>query len=207
MSKPALNWRYLSVDSKIIKTKTILGALNGNADFPNPNPKLADIATAVTNLENAEKDVNENGGGTKWTTIRDEKEKALAKLMSSLTTYISNTAGGDATKIVGAGYDLAKEPGKPEKLPAPKDLAATPGNRAGMINLKWKKVPKAASYKVYISDDTSPQSWKDFAGNTVTETKLAVNNLPGGERKWFMAVAINSLGEGGQSDPAVVRVP
>ena len=207
MSKAALNWKFLSVDQQVTKALTIAKAMNGNANFTNPNPKLADIVTAANDLSAAEKDVVENGGGTKWTTIRDAKEKVLSKLMSLETTYVNNVSGGDAEKIVTAGYELAKEKSKSEKLSSPQGLTATPGNRAGLIKLRWKKVPKSASYKVYISEDTEPLVWKDFTGNTITDSKLEVADLPGGTRRWFMVVAINSLGEGGQSDPAVVRVP
>lgn len=207
MSKPALYWRKYSVNEKVIVTNAILASLDNNIHFPNPNPSLSAIKTALEELKNAQIELAENGGGKKFTHIRDNKEKVLAKLMSRLKLYVEFAAEEDTEKIVSSGFKLTDKRQKKGKLPAPDNLSATTGNSDGIINLKWWPVKGAVSYKIYMSDELVPRVWTSFPGNTVTKSKHEVTDLPGGARKWFRVVAINSAGESSPCDPAVARVP
>ncbi len=207
MAEAALNWRDLSVPQKIVKARSIIKAMTGNANFTIPNPSLATVATAINALESAANDVEQNGGGKKWTNIRGTAEKELDRLMSQLAKYIGNMANGDSAIILSAAIDLKKTPTRVGKLPAPQNVIARPADAEGSIKLTWKKVSKAASYKVMMSDDTTPKAWKEFANNTSTDSKLEITGLTSGAKMWFCIIAINSAGEGDMSDPATCRVP
>ena len=126
---------------------------------------------------------------------------------STLLTYVKNIANGDATIILSAALFIKKLPGKPHRPQAVQNLLAFANNREGSIKLSWKKLPTARVYKIYISNAATPFEWKEFSGNIVTRSKTVIENLPAGQVKWFMIVAVNAAGEGGQSDPARVRVP
>jgi len=211
MAEPALNWKNLSVSEKITKGRAIVEAMGLSAYFalpnPVPNPTLASITLAINALEQAQQDVDENMGGKKWTNIRDQKEKALDKLMSQITNYVANVANGNSEIIQAAAIELKKEASPVGALPAPQNVKAKPTDTEGKIKLTWKKVDKAASYKVRRSEDVTPKVWQDYPNNTSTDTKVEISGLTSGTKFWWQVVAINASGEGDPSDPATCRVP
>ena len=58
-----LNWKNLSVAQEISKASSVVVAMTGNENFPTPNPTLADISDAIGELQDAQQQVDANGGG------------------------------------------------------------------------------------------------------------------------------------------------
>ncbi len=201
-----LNWKNLSVSQEITNASTVVVAMSKNDNFSTPNPGLDVVATAISDLETAQQQLKANGGGTKFTTSRNIKRKALKALMSQLVTYVNNIADGDADIIKSAALALKKAPVRRGRLSATVNVDAK-GLEEGMVKVTWKTVDGAATYHVQMSNDVSPLAWQEFGGNLVTDTKTEVSGLPSGNKLWFRVIAVNAAGEGAPSNPAVVRVP
>jgi hypothetical protein len=201
-----LNWQNLSVAQEISKASSIVVAMTNNENFPTPNPTLADVSDAIGELQNAQQQVDANGGGKVFITARDSIRQALRALMSQLVAYVNNIANGDAAIILSAALELKKPAVRKGKLGAT-DYINVKGIADSEVKVNWGTVDGAATYHVQMSNDVSPLAWQEFAGNLVTDTKAEVSDLPSGEKLWFRVIAVNSAGEGAPSNPAMVRVP
>jgi hypothetical protein len=201
-----LNWKNLSVAQEISKAGSIVVAMTGNTNFTTPNPALADVADAIGELQNAQQQVDANGGGKLFTSVRDTARKLLKTLMSQLVAYVNNIANGNAAIIMSAALELKKPPVRRGRLGATDRIDAK-GIADSTVKVNWGTVEGAATYHVQMSNDVSPLVWQEFAGNLVTDTKTEVSDLPSGDKLWFRVMAVNAAGEGAPSNPAVVRVP
>jgi hypothetical protein len=113
-----LNWGNLSVAQEISKAGSVVVAMTGNTNFPAPNPTLADISDAIGELQDAQQQVDANGGGKVFTSVRDTNRELLRSLMSQLVAYVNNIANGDAVIIMSAALELKKPPVRRGKLGA-----------------------------------------------------------------------------------------
>lgn len=201
-----LNWNGLTVAQEISKASSVVVAMTGNVNFTTPNPTLADISDAVGELQDAQQQVDANGGGKVFTMARNTMRKQLRTLMTQLVAYVNNIANGDAAIILSAALELKKPPVRKGKL-GPTGYINAKGIADSEVKVNWATVEGAATYHVQMSKDVSPLVWQEFAGNLVTDIKTEVSNLPSGDKLWFRVIAVNSAGEGAPSNPAMVRVP
>ena len=80
------------------------------------------------------------------------------------------------------------------------------GDHEGVIDLSWKKVPKAKSYTIQMSaDPPTPESWTQAA--IATASTRTIENLASGKRFWFRVAAIGAMGQSGWSEPATKIAP
>jgi hypothetical protein len=201
-----LNWKNLSVAQEVSKASSVAVAMEGNINFETPNPTLETVGDAIGQLQNAQQQVDANGGGKVFVTARNTARKLLKALMSQLVAYVNNIANGDAAIILSAALELKKPPVRRGKLGATGYINAK-GIADSEVKVNWGTVEGAATYHVQMSNDVSPLAWQEFAGNLVTDTKTEVSDLPSGDKLWFRVIAVNSAGEGAPSNPAMVRVP
>jgi len=210
MAKAALNFRGLSVPEKIIRSRGIVKAVGASSLFQSPNPvphpPLSIVTNAIDALEEAQKKVDEYGGGKKWTGARNGHEKELDKIMAQVTRYVDFVANGNEEVIQAAALHFKKPSVKKGRLPAVQNLKALATDTEGTIRLVWKGVKGAASFKALMSADAKQQTWKEFKNNIATDTQMEVNGLSPGVKWWFIIIPINAAGEGDPCDPAGVRV-
>ena len=83
MAQIKLNFSRLSIPEKIARARQIVTALTGNPHFTSPQPPLASITTAASELETAFADVQAIRQEAKTkTTIQNAKEDVLDKLVT-----------------------------------------------------------------------------------------------------------------------------
>jgi hypothetical protein len=115
------------------RAKAIVSALNGNANFPAPQPTLAQISAATAALENAFANAQKARQEAKTATSAQEKnEDALDQLMMQLGGHVESVSGGDETKILSAGMDV-RSPNAPGTDPPslPQATTLSEGDHAG----------------------------------------------------------------------------
>jgi hypothetical protein len=208
MAKPKLSLRELSLPEKITRAHQVVAALTGNADFPSPNPTLAQLTTAIDELETAQADAQAARQQAKTTTsIQNEKAETLERLFSQLSSYVENVSGGDEKKILNAGLDVRAEAAFSTAEPdTPTDLNVTAGDHDGELDVQWDKVDRARSYIIEISPDPpTPTSWKQ--AGVATRSQTTIDGLTSGTRYWLRVAAISATGQSGWSDPATKIAP
>ncbi len=207
MSRIKLNLKRLSTTDKLAKGRHIVTAMTNNASFPNPNPPLTEVTTALDDLtqtfalvqaaksELATRVVNQNNAATKV-------DQALTQLVS----YVENVAGRDNSLITSAGMETKAAPSAPAIPAIPQALGASAGEHEGEIDLFWKPVPNARSYTIEASQDpATPTSWVHVG--IATSASRVISNLTSGKRYWFRVAAVSAGGQSGWSEHATKVVP
>ena len=207
MGKIKLNLRGMSVTDKVQYVRQIIAAMTGNANFPTPEPPLADITTAVNGLETAFNAANTaRQNAVSLTSAMDDEEQALNALVMKLANYVENKSDGDEAKIQSAGMSVKSKPAPIGSLPAPDNFLATAGDNEGEAYLSCKPVHGANSYTArYCKDPITPEGWKP-AGIS-TKSSMIVKGLTSGDKYWFQVAAVGAAGQGPWSDPATKYAP
>lgn len=208
MAKIKLNFSRLSLSEKIAKARQIVTALTDNPSFPTPSPALATVTTGINDAESAAADAQQARQTAKEkTSIQNQKEDALEKLVSQLASYVESVAGDDAALIFSAGMDTRVRSVAATETPAqPQGLSASAGDHDGEIDLSWDKLAGSKSYVIERSADPPTETSWTHAGVS-TRSAFTVSGLVSGTRYWFRVAAINANGQSGWSDPAMKIAP
>jgi hypothetical protein len=202
-----LNFGRLSVPEKIALTRRVVTKMTGNPRFPNPQPPLSVITAGADALEQAESEAQDARQEAKAkTTIRNNKEDELGRLMTQEAGHVTAVSGGDEEVIQSAGMDVRAAPSASATLVQPNALSATAGDHDGTMDLSWDPVVDAASYVIEMSPDpVTATSWSHQGVST--KSTFTVIRLPSGSRIWFRVAAVNPNGQSPWSDPATKIVP
>src|SRR5947207_679375 len=152
MSKIKFNLRHLSIPEKIARSQQIVAALTGNTNFTAPHPPLAQVTTAINELEAASNAVQAARQEAKAkTAAQNASEEAFDRIVTQLVAYVESVAGDDPQLILSAGLDVrasaasASASASAERS-APSALTAAVGDHDGEIDLAWDTVRGARSY-------------------------------------------------------------
>lgn len=205
MARIKLNLRRLSVNEKVLRARQIVTALTGNANFPNPQPALAQMTAAINGLEGAALEAQEARQVAKTrTAAQNAKEEVLDQALMQLVLYVESVAGQNDELILSVGLDV-RGPTAPADS-APPALSATAGDHDGEIDLAWDTVRGARSYVVERSPDPpTDASWTHAAVST--RSRLTVEGLDSGTRYWFRVAAVTANEQGPWSNPAFKVAP
>lgn len=208
MSRIKLNFKDLSIPEKIARARQIVTALTSNADFPSPQPTLAQVGTAVDELETAYNETLAARQEAKAkTSAQNQKEDAFDRIMSRLASYVESASDGDEVKIRGVGLDTRTvSTSSSDTVTAPASLTATAGDHDGEIDLHWDKVNRARSYVIEMSaDPPTNTSWQHKAVSL--KSQATIEGLTSGTKYWFRVAAVSTNGQSGWSDPAAKIAP
>ncbi len=207
MAKIKLNLQKLSHPQRLQLAQQIITAMTGNANFPNPNPSLANLQTLLTTATTKVNDAEQaRQTALQKTTERNTTIDALLAGLIAEAAYVESASGSDVAKIQSAGMDVRAEPAPKGPLPQVQNLSATAGDNEGEIDLQWDSVLGASSYEIQTSPDPiTANSWTHKTSTTKSSVK--VTGLPTGSRGWFRVRAVGASGPGAWSDPATKIVP
>jgi hypothetical protein len=186
MARIRLNLRNLTVTEKIAKGRHIVSAMTNNARFPNPNPPLTEVTTALDELSQAYASVQlaKSEVATRVTT-QDNAETKIDQALTQLAGYVESVAGKDDTLITSAGMETKASRSVPSVPAPPQALSAVASEHEGEVDLFWKPVANARSYTVEASlDPATPASWTHVG--IATSGSKSIANLTSGKRYCFV---------------------
>lgn len=188
----------LNASGLIAKAEYVEGKMTGNANFPTPNPAIADVKAAREALVTAVAQATSRA--TADIAVRNEFSAVLRTLLVNLARYVNNVAGGDVDKAVSSGFELAAKPEPSTHLDAPKKLDVRVSAFVGCVDLAWKPVEDARMYQVYMNDGDpqDPSMWKMVLVSSRTRARVA--GLVPGKFYSFRVTALGRIGEGPASD-------
>ena len=181
-------------------------AMNGNANFPTPNPSTADFDAALAAAVAAVADTD--ALYTAWRASVAAKDAAIVELRNQLTqraSYVDNASGGDEEKILSSAFSVRAAP-TPVGLPGqPGNLIARMGSLEGTIELDWDPVRGARSYIIDCKLHSDTEQWQQVKISTRSDVTLT--GLISGSTYAFRVRAVGTAGEGPWSDEAVKMAP
>ena len=217
MARVKLGFGALSVPMKLIVARWIVSCIDGNPNFPDPQPDIAEVASATDALDVAAQQALR--GGTDKTTVKQLAAIQLNELMSRLQDYVQVASGGDPVIIESSGMETRKERTPAIVLGAVQNAEAQVGGNAGEISLNWDRLQGAVIYVIEMqpplllhnaqlpqsisadgTDDVLStnrpieQQWIQI--DTVTKTKLLVKGLITGQVYSFRIAGVNAAGQG-----------
>jgi hypothetical protein len=207
MSRIRLNLRSLSVTDKIARGRHIVASMTNNQKFQSPNPPLAELTSALDELDKAQAAVQAAKSEVATRVLsQDTSETKVTQMLTQLAGYVESIAGTDDALITSIGMETKASRSAPQAPTVPQGLSATAGEHEGEIKLAWKAISNARSYAIESSQDpATASSWAHLG--VATSASKAIPGLTSGKRYWFRVAAIGAGGQSGWSEHATKVVP
>jgi hypothetical protein len=149
--------------------RAIAQAMNGNKAFPTPDPSVATLQTAISDLDVAE---NQAKTGLKSAfAARNQKRKALYLLLEQEKHYVQKIADADPDRaheiIVSAGMSAMKVPIRTKRV-----FTARQTPVSGTVELFTARVATRAAYEWQYSADGG-KTWQSVAQTLKAKTLVS----------------------------------
>lgn len=188
------------VAALIAVAKAIVQGLTGNPSFPQPDPSLVEMNTAIADLEAAELAVQTRARGAVAT--RDQKRAALIALLQREKLFVQKVADSDPPKaaalIQSAGMGVKKT-----RLRGKRVFAVKQGRLSGTVSIETVYAGPRSAYEWEYSSDGG-KTWQ--AGPPTTRAKTTLVGLQPGTSYSFRARSITKVGPSDWSQPLVLVV-
>jgi hypothetical protein len=211
-AKLIITFSPLSGPDFLTKAGTIVAALRGNPDFPEPWPPQVPTFAQLETAYNGYRDAMHAAANRDRIKIaeRDSAREVLTGILRNIAGYLEVLAQGDTKKLVGTGYDLRKDITRGTgvgPLPAPTEFRVKRSEISGKLLVHAAGVAGAASYEVDLAegDPTAETSWRD-AGTFAACSHIEIPGLTPGKIYWVRLRAIGSSGPGPWTDSVSTMV-
>jgi len=175
--KIIISFTKLRDDDLDTKSLVIINSLTGNANFPTPQPSLADRAASRNAYINA-LSANETGG-KQQTLVKNEARKDLEAKLRLLGLYVQANCSNNEVIAQGSGFDIQKSRTPTGILERPTNFKVENGPASGTLIASSDKIDGAKTYVYQIT--TAPVSdnsiWQtEYAS---TKTHMFIGLTPG----------------------------
>ena len=126
MRRIRLSLRNLSITDKIAKGRHIVGSLTNNASFQTPSPPLAEVTSALEELDKAQAAVQAAKSEVATSVLaQDGAETRVNQILTQLAGYVESVAGTDDSLITSIGMGLCLKSRKSAcKAPTARNMIA-----------------------------------------------------------------------------------
>lgn len=203
MSIIAMNVNRLPIAEKLVKGQDIITKSTSNPNVPGNTAPLAAFSTAQTKLTaaNAAYEANRQAATTLMT-ARDNALDEWNTTLTGLAGFTESATGGVAEKIQSAGFAVRGSATPPRPVGQVQDVRVSYNGTPGYSDVRWERETSADAYMVQCSPDPITEaSWKNMG--TVTRAKFEGNGATPGQKCWYRVAAVNALGAGPWSEPAL----
>lgn len=135
------------------------------------------------------------------TTEEKASRQAWKQAVSIYAASVQSSTGGDAAAIQTLGFDVQQPPTPMQPVGQVLNLKVVLTELEGYSRLSWDADPQATHYVIESSvDPIVAGSFKFYATSDVPF--YTGNGAVAGQKCWYRVAAVNTLGQGGWSDPA-----
>jgi hypothetical protein len=188
------------VAALIAVAKAIVQGLTGNPSFPNPDPSLAVLSTAISDLEAAELAVQTRAKGAVAT--RDQKRAALIALLRGTKAGVQKVADADPATapaiIQSAGMGVRKSNAHGKRV-----FAVKQGRLSGTVAIETAAAGPRSAYEWEFSSDGG-KTWQ--AGPPTTRSRTTLVGLQPGTTYSFRCRSVTKVGPSDWTQPLVLVV-
>lgn len=201
MARIKVNVAKLSVAQKLLKSAEYVNLGSGNDKVPGNAAVIAALAAAHAALQAAETAAEEARMIAKQRTAdRDAALEVWTEAVNALAAYTQSVTGGDAAKILSAGFDVRKAPSPIPVPPAVTGLTVQLTDMPGHSKVSWNESAGAEGYLLQGSPDpTDPTSWTMPV--VKMKTKTDANGASPGQKYWYRLAPFNAAGQGPWTEP------
>ncbi len=190
------NLHNLNAAQMADKGDYVVSKMQGNASFPTPVPTMPVVIAAIAKLRTTIK--NAQSGAHDAITARKLATVDLRLLLAALALYVNSTSGSDLNMALSSGFEQVQKP-KPVTLEAPAKVQAKVSAFQSCVDMRWKSVPGALMYQVYITEgDPATATWTK--AGTSSRADMRASGLVSGKLYSFRVAALGAAGEGPTSE-------
>lgn len=174
-----------------------------NANVPGNGPALAVLSAAVAELTTSNAAFEEARQTAKHLlAVRNTAQDNFMAAATALGVFTESATGGDAEKILSAGFDIKSDPVPPQPVQQILNVRVSFNGTPGYSDVRWKRDAAADAYVVECCQDPiTPEGWMN--SGTVVETKFTGNGAIPGKACWYRVAGVNRLSQGPWSEPAL----
>jgi hypothetical protein len=186
------------VAALISLAKAIVEGLTGNQSFPQPDPSIAQLNTAIADLEAAQTAVHARGPGAVAT--RNEKRAALVALLRQLKSYVQHVLDADQEHALA----LAQSVGMGIKRIVVRNrqvFSVQHGKVSGSVSIETPRAGQRVSYEWEYSSDGG-KTWLTMPPTTRSRTTLT--GLQPGASYSFRSRAVTKSGPTDWTQPLAI---
>ena len=174
-----------------VRTLGIIAAMTGNAQFPEPNPALADLSNSLQLFSDAL--VLSLTKDRVKLAVKNKLRGNLAAQLAKLASYVEFTAQGDRAILSASGFPLTPETSPARALTQPTNFTVEVGSRTGAALAVLNPVAYAKAYvfrwgPAPIVNDI----WLHAAH---TKPRFTITGLVPGSSYSFQIAAVGSKGQ------------
>jgi hypothetical protein len=173
----------------------IKSATTGNPAYPLTTAKLIDLGnkSQALRLLVAKDDLHQQAGKELTQQLRTAR-KLLEEEIRIVGSLAHGEVRGDLEKLLGGGWDVAKEEGKPQiQLPAPKNFHVTYGDEFRELDFMFDPIAEANGHYKLQQRAQGSEDWTSL--DIPRGTKFSLSKLPAGELE-FRVCAVGTAGDG-----------
>ena len=200
MDKAKAGISRLNSEGVIGKSQTIVEMMTGNPVYVDLQAELPAVATAITNLVDANNEAKFVGGK-----IAHEHKRVcdatLRRLINILLPQVQTASGGDAEKILSGGWDVVKKPEHGEKPGKPENFKSLFTAYDGHVKMHWKGDKLAIYYQLEMLDEQG----KWIVAATTSRCSCTVAGFNSGKAYTFRVVAMGAIGASPISDSVTAK--
>lgn len=170
MEKVKAGLRGLSAPSKVSLGRTVLKAMTGNPNFPNPTPGLIDLEKVIADLQQACVDALDRG-----LAACARKRTAVTRFdrtFSALAAYVNSVCMGDVVMLYSSGFPVAKRPEPMTDLQEPQSLGFWRTEFHNVLQVRWDSVPGAVMYELESKAGLVGHEWELVVQTTRPTTRI-----------------------------------
>lgn len=176
---------------KIETGRSVETKMRPNPIFAKPDVPFDDLKASTDLLET--RNVAALNGGKEATALLHQTEEDWANKMRLMARYVDRIADGDSAIILGAGFNLAKQP-TPAARP---EFSVEQGEKSGSVILQRKRVDGARSYIWQQSIDGN--EW--ITTQTTAQASVELTGLTPLTKYWFRVAVVTITGTSDFNDP------
>ncbi|MDP4272289.1 MAG: hypothetical protein Q8909_19540 [Bacteroidota bacterium] len=199
--KVLLTFVRFPIMDKIGFCRNVLGKMDKNPYYPNPDVSLADGVILVNQLEAAYLE-SRDGSRVAVSKMHDIEEK-VDIFFRKLANYVERTADGDETILLSSGFQIADQRGPGSRA----EFSVSHGSTSGSVYLCRKSVDDSKSYIWQSAKDTLPENESGWtpAGYS-TKASCEIDGYEPGTKYWFRGAAITINGVTNYTNPIMIIV-
>jgi hypothetical protein len=198
----ALNTSRLPILAKLAKGQDIIDKSTNNPSVPGNATALTAFSNAQADLEaaNVEYEANRQTG-LQLQSARQDALTAWNTALTGLGGVTESATGGEATKILSAGFQIRGVPAPKPAPGAPVDLLAKTNGSPGVTMLTWKPLDGVRLYVIQQNPNPTVETgWVQVA--TSTKARCETNGVEPGSEMWYRVAGVDTNGQGPWSAPA-----
>ena len=176
---------------KIETGRSVEIKMRPNPIFAKPDVPFDDLKASTDLLET--RNVAALNGGKDATALLHQAEEDWVNKMRLTARFVDRIADGDSAIILGAGFNLAKQP-TPAARP---EFSVEQGEKSGSVVLQRKRVDGARSYIWQQSIDGN--EW--ITTQTTAQASVELTGLTPLTKYWFRVAAVTITGTSDFNDP------